>query len=353
MRAFALLLGITLTTSGLHAQGPATVSGVVTDENRAPVREALVVIDPDSLSMRARTGVDGRYRIGGVPNGRYEVRVVRIGFRPVSRTIEVNNPNVQFDVTLQSIPIPLDTVAVRASRPGLYGLVVTRGISLLPHEPRVLRNAQVQQVNGPHSARTGPDGRFGMPQFPAGSHAVTIALEGYLTRLVPVSVDFDGGVEITVTLDSLYAEYHRREEDQMRGIGWRTRRATSPATFVTQHELDLEAKGLRDALRYAPSMLNRGVLVEPGCIYLNGVPRPDVALPDISPADVASIEVYPRHTLEDHDRLPDFPRGGPCDGLWGVQRTPLQATRGRATRVPMRLRGNQAQVYVIWTRGRQ
>ena len=54
------------------------LSGVVSDENGAPVREVLVVIDPDSLSLRTRTGVDGRYRIT-VPAGRFEVRVVRMG----------------------------------------------------------------------------------------------------------------------------------------------------------------------------------------------------------------------------------------------------------------------------------
>ena len=226
----------------------------------------------------------------------------------------------------------------------------------MPHEPRLLRGAQIQQVNGPHNTRSDNEGRFSMPQLPAGSHAVTVTLEGFATRLVPVSIGVDGGVEITVTLDSLYADYQRRDEESLRGISWRTRRAISPATIVTQHELDLDAKGLRDGLRYAPSMLSRGITVlilGGGCIYLNGVPRPDLVLQDISPADVASVEVYPIHTLDDQDRLPNFQRGTPCDSLWGVQRTPAQASRGRAQRVPTALRGNQLPVYVIWTRGRQ
>lgn len=39
-----------------------------------------MVIDPDSLSLRTRTDVEGRYRIT-VPRGRFEVRVVRIGLQ--------------------------------------------------------------------------------------------------------------------------------------------------------------------------------------------------------------------------------------------------------------------------------
>src|SRR5688572_680214 len=92
IRAVALLLGVMVSTSALHAQGTAIVSGSVRDEGGAPVREALVVIDPDSLRLRARTAADGRFRIPGVPRGRYEVRVVRIGFRPHSRMIDVDRP---------------------------------------------------------------------------------------------------------------------------------------------------------------------------------------------------------------------------------------------------------------------
>src|SRR5262245_33396929 len=101
MRAIAIVLGIMISARALNAQGPAVVSGVVRDETGAPVREALVAIDPDSLSLRARTSADGQYRIT-VPRGRYEVRVVRIGFRPFSQTIDVNSESVTFDVTLRA-----------------------------------------------------------------------------------------------------------------------------------------------------------------------------------------------------------------------------------------------------------
>ena len=124
MRAFALLLAMVFTTSAVRAQGPAVVSGVVRDESGAPIREALVVVDPDSLSLRTRTDGDGRFSIAGVPSGSYEIRVVRIGYRPLSRRIDVTGKELEIQIEMRAIPIPLDTVAVRASRPGLYGRCV-------------------------------------------------------------------------------------------------------------------------------------------------------------------------------------------------------------------------------------
>lgn len=56
-----------------------SLSGSVRDEVGRPIRDALIVVDPDSLSLRARTDAEGRFRIGNVPSGRFEVRVVRIG----------------------------------------------------------------------------------------------------------------------------------------------------------------------------------------------------------------------------------------------------------------------------------
>jgi hypothetical protein len=348
------LLGIVCTAGTLQAQATAVVSGVVRDELGRPIPEALVVIDPDSLSLRARTSAVGQFRISGVPFGSYEVRVVRIGFRPHSRRIEVAGRELEFNVELGSIPIPLDTVAVRASRPGLHGLVVTRGISLLPHEPRAIRGARVEAVNTPHSVRTGADGRFSMPQLPAGAHAVLVTLDGYVTRMVPVTIPYDGGVEIAVTVDSLYAEYQRWDEEQKRGISWRMRRATSPAAFIPLHEIDMEAKDLRDAIRYSDALLSRGLVIRGGCIYLNGKPRTELALPDIDPKDVEALEVYIPGTLEDNDRLPPFPVGTPCERLWRTSGGPMQAIRGRqaGARAPVRARGNTMIAIVIWTRGR-
>jgi hypothetical protein len=250
------------------------------------------------------------------------------------------------------VPIPLDTVAVRATRPGLHGLVITRGIALLPHEPRAIRGARVQVLNDPHNASSGSDGRFSMPDLAAGSHTVLVSLDGYVTRMVSVTIPPDAGVQVTVTLDSLYADYQRKDEDQLRGVSWRIRRATSPAAMVSPHELDMDLD-LRESLKYAESLLSRGVRLGTACIYLNGQALTDLAIQDIDPASIDAIEVYPIGTLQEQDRLPSFPPLTPCGQLWSATPAANMARGRRVGQTRTRNRGNILDVLVIWTRSRR
>jgi hypothetical protein len=167
--------------------------------------------------------------------------------------------------------------------------------------------------------------------------------------MLPITIPPDGGIEITVTLDSTYADYQRKDDDALRGISWRVRRAISPAAFVPMHEIDMEAENLRDAIRYSYSLLSRGLIIPGGCIYINGQPRTEVVLTDVDPKDVAALEVYVPGTLEDRDRLPPFPRNTPCEGLWASVPPPFSRQN---TRVPVQKRGNRLIAIVIWTRGR-
>lgn len=353
MRAIALLLGVVITSSALQAQGTAVVSGVVRDETNAPIREALVVIDPDSLSLRTRTGTDGRYRLT-VPVGRFEVRVVRIGHRPFSQMLDVNSGTVTFDVVLRTVPIQLDNVTVRVSRPGLYGRIMSRGIELLPHDPTPIRAANIEVLNEPYRVKSEADGRFSIPDLPIGAHSVLVALDHYVSRLIPVTVPLEGGVEMTITLDSLYADYQRREERQKREISWRMRRASSPATFVSAHELDSAAKDLRQALRWAESVLTRGInTMDPRIqyvVYIDGQ-RTYLQPQDIKQEDIATfagLEIYPTNTLDDALSVPGSSAsvGSLSDGqlFSGGQRAP-----GFSGRTSVRTRGNTAYLIMIWT----
>jgi hypothetical protein len=358
MRALALLLGVIITTAlPLHAQGTAMVSGIVRDESGVPVREALIVIDPDSLSLRTRSGADGRYRIT-VPLGQYEVRIVRIGFKPQSHTINVTEATHELNITLTTVAIPLSTISVRVSRPGLYGTVITRGMELLPHDPAPVRAANIQVLNEPYQVKSGSDGKFSIPDLAIGAHSILVALDHYITRMVPVTVPPEGGVELTIQLDSLYAEYQRRDEVQTREIGWRLRRASSPATFVSAHDLDPEAKDLRQALRWAESLLSRGInLMDPTLrpvIYIDGR-RTYLALADLKAEDIATfagIEVYPTNTLDDALSVPGSSAnvGFLDDGkLFGGGRR----AAGFSNRTSVRSRGNSAWLIMIWTSKRR
>ena len=352
MQVIALSLGLSLSTAtaaALGAQGTATVSGAIRDEAGAPVREVLVVVDPDSLSLRTRTGADGTYRIT-VPTGRFEVRVVRIGYRPQSRTIDVTGSPLELNITLQSVAIPLATVAVRVSRPGLHGTVVTRGIELLPHEPRALRGATIEVLNEPFRVKSENNGSFSVPQLAVGSHTVLVTLDRYATAMVPVTIPPEGGIELTFTLDSLYADYQFREQDQLRQISRRFLYARSPATFVSAHELDQDAKDLRDGLRFAHSVLSRGIILMGASarIYIDGKPQPRLQLQDIKmdDLDIQGIEVYPSNSLQTD--------GGVVPGIEGPIFSGGERGRGSfSKRTLSRSRGNRVVLVMIWTsRGR-
>ena len=359
-RTFFLLVGLSFLTSTAGAQGTSVLSGIVRDQTGAPVREALVVVDPDSLSLRARSGVDGRYRITGVPQGRFEVRVVRIGFRPRSLTVDVTSNATELNIDLESVPIPLDTIAVRVTRPGLYGLVVTRGINLLPHEPRPLPNATIEVLNEPHRTKSGADGRFSIPQLGIGSHSILVTLDRFTPRMVPVTVPPDGGVDITFTIDSIFADYQRWDADRIRGITRRLNEARSPATFVSAHELDADAPDLKEALRYAHSVLSRGIIVQnvDVCIYIDAVPRGDLRLEDVQPIDIQGIEVYPEASLPSAQSMSTGNgtgnRGVPCYSTRGDTFSPGERGRGSFSRRTLtRTRGNQGLLVMIWTTKRR
>lgn len=295
-RLAGLLVAQLIATGGVDAQTPtASVSGTVRDEIGQPVREALVVLDAETTPMRARTGDDGRYRIDRVPIGGHEFQVVRIGFRPHRSTITVADSGATVDVTLDHSPILLDTIAVRVSRTGIHGIVTTRGISLLPHEPRPLRGAIVEVLDTPYRTTTGADGRFSLAAIREGAYSLLVRVDRYQSRVVPAYVPPDGGVELTIVVDSTIADWQRREDMELREISRRIREANNPSAFVSAAELAVpEGTTLKVALREAPSTLSRGLLIRDdfSCVYVDGVPRPGMTVADFLAEDVHAVEVY-------------------------------------------------------------
>jgi iron complex outermembrane receptor protein len=110
----------------LHAQEPASnaaaarqtgrLAGVVTDANQQPLSGAQVSLVGTRFGVI--TGVDGRYRLSGVPAGTYDVRVQRIGQRTQTLPgIAVRaSEEATLDVRLEAAPASLGGVVVSASR---------------------------------------------------------------------------------------------------------------------------------------------------------------------------------------------------------------------------------------------
>jgi hypothetical protein len=294
--SFRLLFAVALAAQELTAQTPTgSVSGTVRDELGRPVREALVVLDAETTPIRTRTGVEGQFRIERVPVGGHELQVVRIGFRPYRSRISVTDAGFSVEVVLNHAPMLLDTIAVRVSRTGIHGIVTTRGISLLPHEPRPLRGAIIEVLDSPFRTTTGADGRFSFGEVGEGAYSLLVRIDRYRSRIVSAYVPPEGGLDLNVVMDSTISDWQRREDMELREISRRIREANNPSAFVSAAELTgPEGTTLKDALRDAPSTLSRGLVAKDDvtCVYVEGEPRPGMTVNDFLAEDVHAVEVY-------------------------------------------------------------
>jgi hypothetical protein len=201
------------------------VTGVVRDALGGPIRDAVVVIDAEDTALRTRAGADGRFRIDRVTPGQHALWVARIGFRPHRTTIEVPIAGLDVVITLEPAPAMLDTVSIRVARTGIHGIVTTRGISLLPHEPRPLRGAIVEVLDTPYRVTTDREGRFRVESIEGGAYSLLVRVDRYQSRIVPAHVPETGGLDMDIVLDSTIADWQRREDYQLRDISRRVREA--------------------------------------------------------------------------------------------------------------------------------
>lgn len=336
-----------------------TVTGTVRDVLGNVIPGAVVVIDADSAaSLRTRTSADGRFRIEGVTVGKHELQVARIGFRPVRSSIDVPPGGLDVPVSMEPVPALLDTVSIRVARTGIHGVVTTRGISLLPHEPRPLRGAIIEVLDTRHRTTSGRDGSFRIDGIGQGAYSLLVRLDRYQSRMLPVIVPEGGGLDVTVVLDSTIADWQRREDYEFREISRRIREARNPSAFVSAAELvgpyDMT---LKDALRVAPSTLSRGLLVKDDvtCVYVEGKPQPGMTTSDILAHEVHAVEVY-GITATGSTSAPAVPwllgtfcgtgtRQGPG---WRPSRG--EGPRGFVHREPI---DNVARVVVVWLKRRR
>ncbi len=97
-----LLLAAVLLPAGVPAQQGATVSGRAVDAaDGTPIGLATVVVQDavsgDTLSGTL-AGADGRFRMRGLPPGRYTIRATFLGFSPASANVLVSELNLSYDL---------------------------------------------------------------------------------------------------------------------------------------------------------------------------------------------------------------------------------------------------------------
>jgi TonB-linked SusC/RagA family outer membrane protein len=106
-----LLLGA---VQAAHAQQGSIAGTIIDEATRDPLENARVVlVGPNRIEG---TGRDGRYTFRGVAPGTYQVRVLRLGYRPKADSTTVSaNEVVALDFALTPAPVQLDEIVSTAT----------------------------------------------------------------------------------------------------------------------------------------------------------------------------------------------------------------------------------------------
>jgi TonB-linked SusC/RagA family outer membrane protein len=113
--ATLLVGGLLAGASQIAPAQQSAISGRVTDAaTRDPLENARVVlVGPNRIEG---TGLDGRYTFRGVASGRYQVRVLRVGYRPATAsTAVISEATVTLDFALTPAPVQLDEIVTTAT----------------------------------------------------------------------------------------------------------------------------------------------------------------------------------------------------------------------------------------------
>src|SRR4051794_4896543 len=115
IRACGFAVALVLGTIQLSQAQQGSIAGIVTDQaTGAPLETARVVlVGPNRIET---TGREGRYTFRGVNPGIYQVRVLRLGYKPASDSVTAAaGETVALNFTLTPAPVQLDEIVSTAT----------------------------------------------------------------------------------------------------------------------------------------------------------------------------------------------------------------------------------------------
>ena len=96
------------------AAAQATITGRVTDQSQRPIQEARVIVL--GTSLYTVTGQDGRYTVRNVPVGTAEIRVLRVGYQEVKRSVRtLAGTMATLDIVMSQTVVQIQEVVVTAT----------------------------------------------------------------------------------------------------------------------------------------------------------------------------------------------------------------------------------------------
>lgn len=308
------------------------ITGVVRDaESQRPLIGALVQLGSAPTEVTTRTEDDGTFRFEVRPGRRAFLSVRRLGYEVWTGTVVVGQSDTSLVIDLRRL-VGLDTVRVRASRLGIYG-VVGRSADFKPLPFATIR------VMGLSTKRAQADssGQFFVAITAPGSYFVRASAPGYESQTLSTLVPPNNGVELALMLDSARVGTNALEQAYADFEARALRRRNSSA-IISRSELRSEKGQLLDLIRRAPSFGAKTLrFTHEACVFLDGRAQPGLALSGIDPATIEAIEVYTAGSEGSGTLSSQWPRRFPCADT-GVPRRGATPT------------GSDVRWVVIWRR---
>lgn len=185
-----VLLASTAATAAAQSS-VASIRGVVRDTTGAPIAGAEVTVGRRSTS----TSQAGSFVLDSIAPGRHTVTVRNVGMIPVREVIQVPIGGLTgLDYRLRPAGVVLQTIEVRAERPGIYGTIV-----LLGNQPAPGARVQLVGQDG-RVAMADSSGRFAFQGLRQGSYLVWVTHPGYAERRISVMLARNEGREMAIAL---------------------------------------------------------------------------------------------------------------------------------------------------------
>ncbi|MDQ7816170.1 MAG: TonB-dependent receptor [Melioribacteraceae bacterium] len=107
------LILLLITTNSLIAQNSTLKGRIIDAKFDSAVQGAIIFI---SYRFMTYSNLEGYYSIKNLPEGKYQIKISRIGYKPISDSIIINSQVIIKDFILDPSPIELDEVIVSTDR---------------------------------------------------------------------------------------------------------------------------------------------------------------------------------------------------------------------------------------------
>ena len=170
-----------------RCQSGATLTGAIFDQSGAVLGGGYVRLFSQDRLRETKSGLNGKFVLGSIPSGIYELQVTSPGFATISSTLKIEEKDIgPLSFTLTALGTsshcgeqpPATYEAPRADKVNLIGEVSDyySGKRL----PLVVVNvSHLGQTSASTSQRVSGEGEFQFENLPPGKYTITASLPGY------------------------------------------------------------------------------------------------------------------------------------------------------------------------------